>query len=1077
MDGRYWPCSRAASSGTSELCCVPVEDEASTQALRNQVAAGTSTRSAYGCGRAEPVPLLMPRTVRTGSERMDSLVAFISYAHEDGGSFAHALVEWLDQPERRVTAWIDRDSAQRNAFETRIENAIIGAHVVIVVVTPQAVADGSWAREELLYARDWNRTRIAVRPPGMKAQLPLSMMSRPCIDLDPEQNGWNHLEHELELLRPADGVIADLAKVQEDLERRAEQASGAERNALRASAGAHSALLQQELRRRRDPSGAERAVRGLIAKGQRNDAARPGAAVGGGPFRVVDSPPTVASVLHDRRTELRLLLEHLGGTRARVLTLRGPLGAGKTALVGELIRRLPEFDYAGVTYTSTHGPRRVTPELLLEKLARAHSDPDQRDLLLERLVDSSFNWHQNMTETLARFAGLKVLVVIDDAEELLDRCRLVDPNMREFMHAMAYGPKRGPRLMLVSQVDGPCLVGDEDRTPQVDIPASLPPGSAEELLRGLDVGGGLGLRTAPQVTIDQIYRLTGGRPGQLELIYGVLCGQGEPDIDELLRLAATLADDDPTSGRYLARRAVSGLNEPVRQTLQALAIYDRPVRAAAVSWLLAPYYPGFDSTPALELLCDRRIARRDGDLFSFSDDPDSHAVLETVLPGDHDDRTADTPRFTRRALLHRAADYFREVRLAVLRPKSPGDLAPFLTEIDLRLAGGQHAVAAVLVDEIDLTYLSKWQHRALVVDSREAMVSRLMPDAAGEINNRYDLATIHLDAGRPEEAMTVLTAAIELAWSVRPRSVDGLRLQVAKAHYSAGRLTAAVEAYWEVLPRIAPAAQAVGRIGLASCLTELGRVGEALDQYVAALEVAPSAEEAYARLDMGLVHQDLGDPLAALDAIEAARRMAVEQADAGLVAGCDDAEAYVRLDWGEINEARALSDSAIRFATDTGNVDCAREAYFTLALAHLLAGDLDAAHSAADAAARFFDNERPLAPLALLGITQLRLRRTHAAQHTFLLAAREADRLLSIEPLAVQVLDIKGLALAGLAACDPNQDWEPARRAYQKARERTCAPGIVLRAARLLDALVERDRSAAVMAVIRAVRGDGRRAP
>ena len=260
---------------------------------------------------------------------------------------------------------------------------------------------------------------------------------------------------------------------------------------------------------------------------------------------------------------------------------------------------------------------------------------------------------------------------------------------------------------------------------------------------------------------------------------------------------------------------------------------------------------------------------------------------------------------------------------------------------------------------------------------------------------------------------------------------------------------------------------------MAVCLSELGRIEEALDQYSAALEVAQDwSDEAFARLNLGVAHQDLGRPLAALASIDQARRRAYEHSDERLVAYCDDAAAYVLIDTGRLGRSRRLAESAIKAATDSCDVELAREAYSTLALARLLAGDVSDAQDAADAAARFFDNQRPVAPLVLLGITQLRLNDRRAAEQSFSRALRETDRLLDVEPRAVQVLDIRGLALVGLAQCDPVDDWEPAREAYQRARDQTRAPGVVLRAVRLLEELLDGDRSARAITVLRAACGN-----
>jgi tetratricopeptide (TPR) repeat protein len=1003
---------------------------------------------------------------------VDQVVAFVSYASADGLEFANNLVDWLEGLDPPVTAWFDRDNPKDTSFEHRIENAIIGSDVVLLVLTPTADAKGSWARREALLAQSWGRPVIALRPHWCKARIPLSASDMTYIDL-PSTGDWSRLEHELSLVRPTDGSIAKLTALHRETERLASMAVGPEQDTLRGRAGVLSALIQQERRRNSDPKRAEQRVRRLITDGQRAEAVERTSPTPEGSFHVVDGPPTTAgSALHDRYTERDMLLNHLRNTEVRIVTLCGPSGVGKTALVRDLVPRLQQLGYVGLAYTSTHGPRRITPELLLAKVARAYPEHHTSTVLLERLADRSYNWHQNMNYTMAKFADHPVLVVIDNVEELIDRGRFVDPHLREFAHAVAHSSQHAIRLLLVSRTASLQIEDYDGYARQVDIPPGLPRPFADEFVRGLDVDGTVGLRSATETTLGQVFRLTAGNPGQLELLYGVLRGQRDPDLDELLRSAAAESTGNGDGSRYLMRRAVAELSEPVRRVLQALAVYDRPVRSAAVSWLLAQHYTGFDSRAALDLLCDQRIVHRDGDLYYIPADPHG-TVLETVpLRRPDDDRASTRRQFTRHTLWQRAADYFRDVRSVEPVIQDLNSLTAYFNEIDLRLVGREFLEAADLINEIDYRYLRGWGYKSLALPYRERLVNQLTTQPIAEIENRYELATIYLEASRPDEAETVLLEAQELARAIRPEGDRALQLQLAKAHLSAGRLSASADEYRDVLQRCRPEARATGRIGLAMCLKELGHAEAALRQYTLALKVAhDQVHEAEAHRGKGSVFRDLGEPLAAFSEIEEARRLAEQCSDVRLVASCDDAAAQVLIDTGQVGRARRLADSAIKVAMDTGNVDLARETYSTLALGLLLAGDIEKARDAADAAARFFDNQRPLTALALLGIAQFRLGDRRAAQHCFLRAARETDRLLAIEPDAVQVLDIRGLVLAGLARCDPAERWEPARQAYQLARDRTRAPGVVLRAVRLLDELLEGDRSREALALYEAVRG------
>jgi len=119
----------------------------------------------------------------------------------------------------------------------------------------------------------------------------------------------------------------------------------------------------------------------------------------------------------------------------------------------------------------------------------------------------------------------------------------------------------------------------------------------------------------------------------------------------------------------------------------------------------------------------------------------------------------------------------------------------------------------------------------------------------------------------------------------------------------------------------------------------------------------------------------------------------------------------------------------------------------------------------------FFENQRPFAALALLGITQLRMQDYVSAELSFGRAIRLIDSLLAVEPFAVQVLDTSGLVFAGLARAERRNNFDLAIIAYRRARDRTRAPGIVLRAVRLLDELLDGDDSINASKVLDAAGG------
>src|SRR5688572_16006242 len=105
---------------------------------------------------------------------MEPIVAFVAYASADGFSHATQLVDRLERSNLPITARIDRDNVQDALWEERIEDAIIGSHLMLVILTDAAVAAGSSARKEIRFAREWNKPIYWVRPPGSTARMTLS---------------------------------------------------------------------------------------------------------------------------------------------------------------------------------------------------------------------------------------------------------------------------------------------------------------------------------------------------------------------------------------------------------------------------------------------------------------------------------------------------------------------------------------------------------------------------------------------------------------------------------------------------------------------------------------------------------------------------------------------------------------------------------------------------------------------------------------------------------------------------------------------------------------------------------------
>lgn len=106
---------------------------------------------------------------------------------------------------------------------------------------------------------------------------------------------------------------------------------------------------------------------------------------------------------------------------------------------------------------------------------------------------------------------------------------------------------------------------------------------------------------------------------------------------------------------------VCRLDAQAQQVMQALAAYAYPVAPAAVDYLLQPHVPNIYSAPLLRRLVNMQFARSEAGRYHLHQ-VDRDYALGRVPRGEPADREATPAPFTQLALLHRAAEYFEQMR-------------------------------------------------------------------------------------------------------------------------------------------------------------------------------------------------------------------------------------------------------------------------------------------------------------------------------------------------------------------------------------------------------------------------------
>jgi len=270
--------------------------------------------------------------------------------------------------------------------------------------------------------------------------------------------------------------------------------------------------------------------------------------------------------------------------------------------------------------------------------------------------------------------------------------------------------------------------------------------------------------------------------------------------------------------------------------------------------------------------------------------------------------------------------------------------------------------------------------------------------------------------------------------------------------------------------------QSISLNNLGLAYSDLGEVRRAIEYYEQALaidrEIGDRRGEGADLGNLGLCYASLGQLDKALEHGQQALAIAREiQRPTGASINLRSI-AEIHVDRDQWAEAVAACQEALQLADGIGFVQTQSEARYTLALAHLYAGDLSAARATIEAARQYDFPTNNHNVLALLGVIALRQDDRGAACEAFTAAVAHADSLLAHTAENYGALDTKGLALAGLALCAGPQHLSAASAAYRAARQIFAGAGIVARVVRLLDALAAADTAGILGEVRRAARGE-----
>jgi len=191
------------------------------------------------------------------------------------------------------------------------------------------------------------------------------------------------------------------------------------------------------------------------------------------------------------------------------------------------------------------------------------------------------------------------VILLDNLEDVLGPDNTIqEEGLRLFVERCMLQPG-GARLITTSREQVAVAPAGVRSVRHIPLREGLPEDDAAALLRDFDGDGRLGLRNAPEADLRRAVQLTQGIPRALEILAGIL------DRDPTLTLTELLADETVFGEQVMEGLIAAGyerLGEEERRVLESLAVFNRPVDATAIAFLLQPWFPALDVRASLRRL-------------------------------------------------------------------------------------------------------------------------------------------------------------------------------------------------------------------------------------------------------------------------------------------------------------------------------------------------------------------------------------------------------------------------------------------------------------------------------------------
>jgi tetratricopeptide (TPR) repeat protein len=547
--------------------------------------------------------------------------------------------------------------------------------------------------------------------------------------------------------------------------------------------------------------------------------------------------------------------------------------------------------------------------------------------------------------------GLYV-ILLDHMEDLLDDDgRIVDEELATFIEQSLIFPHNA-RLMITSRTSLAFRRSTMRFDKQLPLPRGLSVSEGVAMLRELDPAGRCGLQDAPEEDLARAVRHVHGVPRALEILAGIMAYDPLATLDDILDRFY----ENPDVVNDLIKEGYKLLGQDARRVMEALAVFRRPVPAAAVDFLLEPFVPGLDLPNILRRLVRSQVVKTDRAQGTMFIQPIEQDYAYQQCP--------QTEDYNCRMLEVRAAAYWARLRPPTEHWKTAAGLSPLIYEFEHLVRAAEYDRAAEVLGLFDLDYLIMRGHARQALSMR-MQLDGMIQDRRQRMLHELGLARAHTLLGPLPLAIDHYTCALKKARELGDRVIEAETLGwLGEVHRRSGKLDSAYKFLNSCLTLLREDGDQRNETRWLAEMTLIciyrGDLSEALGHGRYLMEMAQKVDDsntqALANDALSLAYLVLGQPEKAEDYADKALALYRESKWEHELVYVMNVQGMARIAMNRLDDGITRLQEAQKIAHEDNNTRAEGYALFNLARAFRMKKELNMAFEAAKAARNLFSD-------------------------------------------------------------------------------------------------------------------------